>query len=124
MAIITLSYTLYHTRHHIHLDHKKLNLNLNSIIDILNNSKRFCFFEGLSPFAVATVLFSRLWVYSSYFFIENPPSHIDFGVLQKRTETETEMTESIVQPDPCMYDFCMFVIILVKIDAHHQCHFY
>ena len=63
------------------IDHRYLNLS--SIIDILNHSKSFCFFVGLTLFVVHTVLFSRVWVSSSYFFIENPPSHIDFGVFLK-----------------------------------------
>ena len=65
------------------LDHRYLNLNLNSIMEIQNHSKCFSFFLGLAPFVVVTVLFSWLWVSSSNFFIENPPSHIHFGVLLK-----------------------------------------
>ena len=49
------------------------------------------FFVGLAVFVVVTVLFSRLWISSSYFFIENPPSHIDIGVrlklLQRRIQS-------------------------------------
>ena len=32
---------------------------------------------------LVTAFFSRLWVSSSYFFIENPPSHIDTFVRLK-----------------------------------------
>ena len=63
------------------LSDRHLNTNLNSIIGIINLSKIFCFFVGLASFVVVTVQLSRIWVSPSYFFIENPSSHINFGVF-------------------------------------------
>ena len=42
-----------------------------------------CFFVGLALFVVVTVLLSLLWLSSFYFFIENPPLHIDIVVRLK-----------------------------------------
>ena len=43
-------------------------------------------YHPLAPLVVVTVLFSRLWVSSSYFSIESPPSHMNIGACLKQLQ--------------------------------------